>query len=228
MSSLMMAGYWQNMLEAVCRINEWYNQCICWSLLMNSCRSIHSCLSFYMCMDKQRGEVIWRVFCKGKDIKIFLLCGSSNQLKTSQQDFVTTCKGWHSWFRHCATSRKVTCSIPDGATGIFHWHNPSGRTMALGLSQPLTEMSTRNISWGVNADNLTTFMCWMSWNLGTSTSWNLLGLSRPVMGLLYLYLLFCHQLYQMSMKWWWNSLAVENWSPQRKPYPGATLTTTDP
>ena len=26
----------------------------------------------------------------------------------------------------------------------FHWHNPSGRTMALGLTQPLTEMSTRN------------------------------------------------------------------------------------
>jgi len=36
----------------------------------------------------------------------------------------------------------------DGITGIFHWHNPSGRTMALGLTQPLTEMSTRNISWG--------------------------------------------------------------------------------
>ena len=29
----------------------------------------------------------------------------------------------------------------------FDWHNPSGRTMALGLIQPLTEMSTRNISW---------------------------------------------------------------------------------
>jgi hypothetical protein len=35
-----------------------------------------------------------------------------------------------------------------GVTGIFHWHNPFGRTMALGSTQPLTEMSTRNISWG--------------------------------------------------------------------------------
>jgi hypothetical protein len=26
---------------------------------------------------------------------------------------------------------------------IFHRHNPSGRTMALGSTQPLTEMSTR-------------------------------------------------------------------------------------
>jgi hypothetical protein len=31
---------------------------------------------------------------------------------------------------------------------IFHWHNPSGRTMAPGSTQPLTEMSTRNVSWG--------------------------------------------------------------------------------
>ena len=36
------------------------------------------------------------------------------------------------------------------------------------------------------ADNLTTFMCRLSWNLGASTSWNPQGLSRPVMGLLYL------------------------------------------
>jgi hypothetical protein len=30
-------------------------------------------------------------------------------------------------------------------------------------------------------------MCQLSWNLGASTSWNPHGLSRPVMGLLYLY-----------------------------------------
>jgi len=37
------------------------------------------------------------------------------------------------------------------------------------------------------ADNLTTFMRRLSWNLGTSNSWNPQGLSRPVIGLLYLY-----------------------------------------
>ena len=26
---------------------------------------------------------------------------------------------WRSWLRHCATSRKVAGSIPDGVTGIF-------------------------------------------------------------------------------------------------------------
>jgi hypothetical protein len=38
-------------------------------------------------------------------------------------------------------------SIPDGVFGIFHLHNTSGRTMALELTQPLIEMSTRDISW---------------------------------------------------------------------------------
>jgi len=53
-----------------------------------------------------------------------------------------------SWLRHGATSRKVAGSNPDGVIGFFHWHNPSGRIMTLGSTQPLTEMSTRNISWG--------------------------------------------------------------------------------
>ena len=52
------------------------------------------------------------------------------------------------WLRCCATNRKVADSIPDGVIEIFHWHNPSDRTMALGSTQPLTEMSVRNISWG--------------------------------------------------------------------------------
>jgi len=33
----------------------------------------------------------------------------------------------------------------------FFVDNPSGRIMALGLTEPLTEMSTRNASWGVKA-----------------------------------------------------------------------------
>ena len=54
------------------------------------------------------------------------------------------CQSLRCW----ATNRKVAGSIPDGVIGIFHWHNPRDRTMALGSTQPLTEMSTRRISWG--------------------------------------------------------------------------------
>ena len=49
--------------------------------------------------------------------------------------------------------------------GIFHRLDPSGLTMALGSTQPLTEISTEGTSWGgkggrcVRADNLATFMC---------------------------------------------------------------------
>jgi hypothetical protein len=52
------------------------------------------------------------------------------------------------WLRYSATNRKVAGSIPDGVIGIFHWHNPSDRTMALGSTQHLTEMSIRCISLG--------------------------------------------------------------------------------
>ena len=53
--------------------------------------------------------------------------------------------------RHCSTSRKVVGSIADGVIGIFHWPCPSGLSADLELTQPLTEMSTKNISWGTQA-----------------------------------------------------------------------------
>jgi hypothetical protein len=64
-----------------------------------------------------------------------------------------------SWLRHYATSRKVAGSIPD-VIGFFIWPNPSSRTMALRSTQPLTEMSTRNLPGGKGRpvrgdDNLT-------------------------------------------------------------------------
>jgi hypothetical protein len=40
--------------------------------------------------------------------------------------------------------RKVAGSIPDEVIGFFNLPNPSSRTMALGSTQPLIEMSTRN------------------------------------------------------------------------------------
>jgi hypothetical protein len=47
---------------------------------------------------------------------------------------------WRSCLRHCATSRKVAVSISDGVI--------PAAVYPLGSTQPLTEMSTRNISWG--------------------------------------------------------------------------------
>jgi hypothetical protein len=39
-------------------------------------------------------------------------------------------------------------SIPDEIIGFFSWPNPSSCTMVLGSTQPLTEMSTRNLPGG--------------------------------------------------------------------------------
>ena len=48
-------------------------------------------------------------------------------------------------FRRCATIRTVPGSIPCGVTGFFSDIFPSDRTIALGSTQHLLRMSTRNI-----------------------------------------------------------------------------------
>ena len=53
---------------------------------------------------------------------------------------------WCSWLRHCATSCKVAGSFSDRVIGIFHWLNPSGRTVALRPTHLLTHMTTRYVS----------------------------------------------------------------------------------
>jgi len=85
--------------------------------------------------------------------------------------------------------------------------------MALGSTQPPTEMSTRNISWVLRrpvrrANNLATFMCQLSWNMGASTFWNPQGLSRAVQGLLYLFTgLYCTCM--ILANWLWQAFAKE-------------------
>jgi len=46
-------------------------------------------------------------------------------------------------------ARRFADSIPGGTSEIFYRLNPSVRTMILRSSQPLTEMSTRIVSWGL-------------------------------------------------------------------------------
>ena len=74
---------------------------------------------------------------------------------------------WHSWLRHCTSSRKVA-----GIIGIFHWQKSVPGIGPWGLGSRCVGLT----------DNLTTFMCRLSWNLGTTVS-------RPVQGFLYLFIL---------------------------------------
>jgi len=93
-----------------------------------------------------------------------------------------------SGFRHWATIRRVAGSIPDRVVRVYHSHNPSCLTMALGSNQPLTEMSTRVISWAVKAVSLYGWKaCYLRAScadsleiLGSSTSRTPQGLFNPV------------------------------------------------
>ena len=64
----------------------------------------------------------------------------SNQITGARGDAV----GWGTALQ----AGKVAGSIPDGVVGIFQRHSPSGSTMVLEFTQPLTKKITRNISWG--------------------------------------------------------------------------------
>ena len=63
---------------------------------------------------------------------------------------------WRSWLTHCSKIREVAGSILYDIKWIFHWLNPSDRTMTL------IEMSKRGTSSGVKAvgvNNHSTCMC---------------------------------------------------------------------
>jgi hypothetical protein len=47
---------------------------------------------------------------------------------------------WRTWLRDYATSWKFAGSIPDQVIGFFNWRNNFSDTMALGSTQPPTEM----------------------------------------------------------------------------------------
>ena len=52
------------------------------------------------------------------------------------------------WLRCCATNRKVAGSIPVSLSRIFIDIKSLRSHYGPGVDQPLTEMSTRSISWG--------------------------------------------------------------------------------
>jgi hypothetical protein len=50
--------------------------------------------------------------------------------------------------RYYIASWKVAVLSPDEVFQILYWLISPGRTMALGSTQPLTEMSARDLPWG--------------------------------------------------------------------------------
>jgi hypothetical protein len=57
-------------------------------------------------------------------------------------------KNWKIFFWRITPHNRCTDLIPDEVIRVFNWFNLSSRIMALGSTQPLTEMSTRNLPVG--------------------------------------------------------------------------------
>jgi hypothetical protein len=100
-------------------------------------------------------------------VLLFLLWPSSDFLNE------VVCFGstwWRSWLRHCATRRKVACSIPDGIFGIFQWHYPMAQRVTASNTN-----DTRNIFWEIKAAVRRLF--WNLKTLGSVQAWN--GIALP-------------------------------------------------
>jgi hypothetical protein len=100
------------------------------------------------------------------------------------------CTCWRNWLTHCATSRKVAGSIPDGVIG-FSWLNPPGPTMATGVDSVCNRNTYQEYLLGgggakdgrcVGLRTLPPSRADCPGILGASTSWNPKGLSRSVQG----------------------------------------------
>jgi hypothetical protein len=72
--------------------------------------------------------------------RLFLHVEEAN---VSLENFVQLC----SWLRHCATSRQLVGSIPDGVSGIFRWQSFWPHSVP-GEDSASNRKGTRNISWG--------------------------------------------------------------------------------
>jgi hypothetical protein len=104
-----------------------------------------------------RGRCLHR-WCHGKDKQLPLACHmvrwpEAHRIVFAAKQFLpegitsTDLSHFIGLLRHYATSRKVAASNPD-EVDFFNWPNPFSRTMALGSTQPLTEVSTRKIPGG--------------------------------------------------------------------------------
>jgi len=95
----------------------------------------------------------------------------------------------------CATNRKVAGSIAAGVNGFFIDIKSFRSHYGPGVESASNRNEYQEYFLGVKAAGAKEWQPYhhpvpLSWNLGTLISWNPLGHSRPVTGLLYLFTMF--------------------------------------
>jgi hypothetical protein len=97
---------------------------------------------------------------------------------------------------------KVAGSIPDEVIRVLNWLSPSSRTRPLGSTQPLTEMSIRNLPGSKvrptrKADNLIVISKPIDWKMWEPRRLNLIGLHGLLTFIIYaiFHLLFSPSVY---------------------------------
>ena len=100
------------------------------------------------------------------------------------------------WLRCRATNRKVAGSIPAGVSRFFIDIKSIWSHYGPGVDSASNRNEHQEYFLGGKGGRCIRLTAYhhpvpLSWNLGTLTSWNPLGLSRPVTGLLYLFALLC-------------------------------------
>jgi hypothetical protein len=143
-----------------------------WTLLVTFCIVItrntetfwSRCTNTHRHSDGRKGQRFLSMWC---DLQSSNNCPRNCYVRSSKISWTYLIEFW---LRQNAKTGNVASSIPDGVIGIFYSHYPSERTVVLSATQPLTEMSTRNVflggRGGVNtagAVKLTTFMCIKFW-----------------------------------------------------------------
>jgi hypothetical protein len=149
-----LTGYWFSAYFGL--LWQFILRLVFWDVTLYNLVDRYKCLARTCCHQQGKGRTPTLKMAAADSSKIYIPIYWSTQYRiTMDYNFnisVVYLWGtwWCSWLRHCSTSQKVADSITGDVVEIFHWHNPSGHTMALGLTQSPTEMSTRSISWGLN------------------------------------------------------------------------------
>jgi hypothetical protein len=141
--------YLQNLVYNIIRISLrlWLEFLSWWprKSLLSVLTALHPTDIKYICYMEMRKQMLNK-YASGlwdSEVTRFILLNPIQDLCLTFSSIV----GWDIMLQ----DRRLRVRVPIRSLNFFNLPNPSSRNMALGLTQPLTEMSTRKYFWGVES-----------------------------------------------------------------------------